>query len=73
MNAKKAKAIRCVMYEGNKKQPTTYESVLHEYETKIEGGGTYRGAKVQVVATGARRAYQLGKKIYRKFGVLPRP
>jgi hypothetical protein len=71
MNAKKAKAIRRVMYPGGRVE-TTYQQLQHPYTIQVAGGSSYRGVKVQVVAEGARRAYLIGKQIYRKFGVLPR-
>lgn len=71
MRAKRAKAIRKIMAAEYKKGVGQYEQIIHPF-TYPTNEGAKTGAMITLRSTGARRAYQIGKKIYQDFGVMPR-
>lgn len=71
MNAKKAKAIRRAFRgTGRPEVGYTYHVTAHPF-LSMSGERNVR-YRFQVVTTGWKRAYKLGKLIYRLTGVLPR-
>ncbi len=70
MRAKKAKLIRRIMSTVPRAE-TPYEHVITPRMIQTPGG-VLRVDMVTVVSTGPRRAYRLGKAIYKRYGVLPR-
>jgi hypothetical protein len=72
MNKTKAKAIRRAMKDVKSEGEGFYESILHPFTLPHDGGGTYSGAMETLRCKGPRRAYQLGKKIYKRFKVMPK-
>jgi hypothetical protein len=71
MNNKKARAIRKAMRDVKSENGAAYEQILHPY-TLPGKDGPITGNMVTLRCTGAKRAYKLGKKIYKRFGVLPK-
>lgn len=69
MRAKRAKLLRKIMSQGA--EPTTYQHVITPRNI-LTPTGVVRMDMVTIVSTGARRAYQLSKRIWNRYGVMPR-
>lgn len=71
MNSKRAKKIRKIISSGLTTHSTGYTVEQHPF-TLQTGEGAKQFATETLRAPMGRRAYQLGKKIYKRFGVMPK-